>query len=224
MTHRPQQTPAAPAHRRLARALAFGMMLSAFFAPDPTRAAGRLAAGVERLTFRDQTLSQVYGSRFGVTVAGDLLSRSWWDLTLRASYVAGANDPPHLAFIGSARTEMQVAPVRLQARLRHRLGPALEAWAGPETAWVWFRETWEAEVPGAGVSARRTDSGSWFGLGGIAGLRVRAGRVGHLRASVEWVWCAAEREATPGNSHQSGSMDGGWSGISLLWEPPWVAF
>ncbi len=193
-------------------------------APGTAQAAGHLALGIERLTFRDQRLSDTYGSRLGLTAAGDLLSRSRWDLTLCCSYLSGTNDPPHLAFIDDARTQMRMLPIRLQGRVRQRLGVALEAWAGPQVVWAWFRETWEADVPSAGVAARRSDSGSWFGLGGGAGLALGLGRAGRLRGAFEYVWCAAEREASPGNSEQADSMDGGWSAVSLSWEPPWLAF
>lgn len=205
-------------------ALASVALLVAILAPGAVSAAGRLAVGVEQVSFRDEALADAYGTRLGVTVAGDLLSRSRWDLTLRASYLTGANDPPHLGFIAQAHTDMHAVPVRAQGRFHQRLGSVLEVWGGPEVVWAHFRERWDADVPEAGVSARQTDSGSWFGLGGIGGVRLRAGGLGHLRASFEYVWCDAQRQASPGNSHQASSMDGGWSAFSLLWEPPWLAF
>jgi hypothetical protein len=204
--------------------LAWGAWLAVTGVACTAHAAGHLALGLERLTFHDEGLADAYGARIGLTVAGDLLERRWMNLGLRASYLSGDQDAPHPAFITDASTEMFIVPVRLQWRLRHALGTAVEVWGGPELSWAGFRESWEADVPAAGIAASQTESGSWLGLGGIAGLRVRVGSVGHLRGSFEWVWADAARAAAPGNSNQENEMDGGWSGFALLWEPPWLEF
>jgi hypothetical protein len=224
MCCRTRRTRAATRCSRPIRTLACCGLLAAHLAMSPPLAATHLATGAEWLAFRDEQLADAYGSPLGLTAATDVLARTWWDLTLRASYVWGENDPAHLAFVATTHTGMQMVPVRLQGRLRHPLGSSVQVWGGPELAWSWFRETWEADVPAAGVSARQSDSSSWFGIGAMAGLRVRAGNMGFVRASFEYVWCGTERDATPGNSNQAGSMEGGWSGVSLLWEPPWFVF
>ncbi len=204
--------------------LACAAWMVAAGAPPAAHAAGNLALGLERLAFHDDRLAEMYGARFGLTVAGDLFERRWMSLGLRASYLSGDHDAPHLAFIADAGTEMFIVPVRLQWRLRRPLGGSVEAWGGPELAWAGYRESWEADVPAAGVAARQEESGSWLGLGGIGGLRVRIGGLGHLRGSFEWVWTDAERAVAPGNSNQEDEMDGGWSTFALLWEPPWLQF
>ena len=205
-------------------ALAGCAWLAAAGLSSTAQAAGDLAVGLECLTFRDDRLAETYGARIGLTAAGKLLERRWMDLSLRATYLSAAQDAPRPAFVARARTEMFMVPVRLQWRLRHPLGAWVQVWGGPELAWAGFRERWEADVPAAGVAARQSESGTWLGLGGIAGVRLRAGWLGYLRGSAEWVWADADRTAAPGNSSQSNSMDGGWLSFALLWEPPWLSF
>jgi hypothetical protein len=182
---------------------------------------GRVTLGASYLTFRDPELDDLYGSLLGICAGVDLLERPWGRLSAGVSYAWSTGERPPASFIEQSETRMLFLPVRLSAALLGRPAAGWQVWAGPQVAWAYFREQWDARVPAAGTDAHRSGSGSWLAVGGVGGLRLALGRAGALRASFEWMWSEAQRTAIPGNSHQTREMTAGWRGIALAWELPW---
>ena len=184
--------------------------------------AGGLYVGLHRLSFRDDQISSLYESPLALTVGADVyhLRRIW--LTLEASYALRSGSPIRPAYVDQAATRMGFLPLRMQIRLRYPIPPGWVLWAGPQVAWIFFHEKWEASVPGPEVSASQDDSGAGFAIGATAGVRIPIGPAGALRAGFEWLWADADRQAVPGSTYQTTSISGGWSAFSLTWELPWV--
>lgn len=187
----------------------------------PDNRTGHISVGAEYLDFHDDRLGSLYGSPIGATLSGDLLQRPWMSLTAQAAFAFRTGSPAKIGFIQQTETRIYFVPVRLQWRLRQPIFGGWNLWGGPQVAWAWFREEWEASVPDAELFSERHATGSWLAVGGVAGLRAELGSAGALRCGFEWLWSNADREVVPRNDAQSTSMMAGWSSVSLAWELPW---
>ncbi|MCK4306112.1 MAG: hypothetical protein KAY24_17865 [Candidatus Eisenbacteria sp.] len=185
---------------------------------------GKLALGVERITFHDDRLTDLYGSPISPVFSCVPLQRRCIDVVIdfvaQVSYSFAGGSPMSVAFIDHAETDMQFLPIRLQLRCHRQISAGLALWGGPQVAWAWFREDWSTRVPGAALTLKSHGTGNWLAAGALVGLRLNLGSIGAARLGCEWLWSSAQRAAVPGNDAQSLPMTGGWSGITLAWELP----
>lgn len=186
-------------------------------------AIGPFAIGVQTLLFQDERLSDLYDYAVGVTVAADLYQQRYGILTFEAGFLTASQSLESHPYVDASETSVRFLPARLQFRLVTPPQGPWSAYLAPQIAWAYFKESWNAEVTGAGISASQDGSGTWIGGGAQLGVRADLGTAGALRAAYEIVWTTAEREGIPELSNGStGEMTGGWHGFHLIWEVPWL--
>lgn len=212
-------------HRRRGGTRIWLILLGLATLAPSSGAIGPFALGVQSIIFQDERLSDLYDYAVGVTVAADLYRQGYGVLTCEAGFMTASQTFAEHPYVDVGETSIRFIPIRFQFRLTTpRKGP-WSAWVAPELAWAYFKESWKAQVPGAGISASQAGSGTWIGGGGQFGLRCDLGGAGALRAAYELIWTTAERAGIPELSNGStGEMTGGWHGFHLTWEAPWLSY
>jgi hypothetical protein len=182
---------------------------------------GPAAIGVGMLRFSDERLDALYGAPPAPAVT--LQSRAWRGLspTLAIQAAWRSTAAPAAGFVRESDVAMTFVPLSLEIAYEQRLGPNWKLRGGPRVSWAWIRESWRAAVPEAGVAASGHGTTLWLGLGLGLECWLRVGRAGWLGLAGDWNWAPADRETARGNQAQEEELTGGWSGVRLLYAPPW---
>lgn len=201
-----------------------GILLScllAGFLPAGAAIGWSLSAG--RLEWHDERLQQIYAAcpSLGLELSGP----RWGPLAPRLDLGLAwdGHDAESAAFVEGAETRMLLVPILWRAPLEFRFAPAWRLSIGPEAGWAWFRETWKASVPAAGLESSRHGTGGWALAGLIGELGLTAGPAGEFSVAAEILWGSGKRTAVGSNEAQSVSIDAGWTRAALRWRPPWPA-
>jgi len=183
--------------------------------------AGPAAVGVGLLRFADDRLDSLYGTRVSPCLA--IQTSPWHGFSPTLAFQAAwkRNLSQQRGFVTDSQLTMTFIPLSLELPYEHALGDGWKLRTGPRLSWAWIREEWQAAVPEAGVAASGHGTGIWLGLGLGAELWTRIGGAGQIGIAGDWNWTPADRKTVRGNHDQEEKLTGGWSGVRLLWIPPW---
>jgi hypothetical protein len=198
--------------------LALAVLLSA--ATWSAGASVALSAGGAGLRFHDPRLRDLYPHPLALRVRVEVARIDGVPLTLAAGYAWASRETAPSAFVDDSRVRMRFVPVCLQAPYAMPLGRGWVGRAGPQMAWAWFREDWNASVQAAGVTAAGHGTGTWLAGGALLEIDSSPRRWGTLRLGVAGMWASAHRGTERGNAKHEEAMKGGWDEIYLEWAAP----
>ncbi|MBP7669231.1 MAG: hypothetical protein KA123_01460 [Candidatus Eisenbacteria bacterium] len=176
-----------------------------------------LSAGAGALRFRDSRLHRQYGTRLAAEVGIRFLAPYRLSPALSVGIARADEESRPSAFVSESSTSMILIPTALQLPIEIPLAGAWSVRTGPQAVWAYFRESWSATVPEAGIFSDAAESGGWLGAGWLGEIRWQAGPRWSVGLHSEWNWTAGERATARGNEERKTDMDGGWGSIGIFW-------
>jgi hypothetical protein len=204
--------------RRGLTSAVLGLALAAASSPAPS-AHPTVSAGIGALRFRDARLRAAYPESPIVRARVELARVGGVPLVAAGGVSWSGGHAANLGFVEASKLRMSFLPIALQAPIRVSLGDAALR-LGPEVAWAWYRESWEARIPLAGLVASGRADGSWIGAGVVLEVCSAVRDWGSFRAGYEGLWAKARRQTARGNREREEEMQGGWDVLYVEWSPP----